>query len=117
MSRGSATGARVYRAGIHLYAVVGVFALLFVTMEVFIAVKRGDWTFFAVVVGGSVVLFLLLQVLRLEVSPDGFKYRNLSGTTQGIPTRHRASVRHRERLGQSFHGQRCGNRSECAHSK
>jgi hypothetical protein len=75
-------GSRVYRAGIHLFAVVGVFTSLFAVLGLFIAVKKGDWTFLAVVVGVAAVLFLLLQVLRLEVGPSGFRYRNLSGSRE-----------------------------------
>jgi hypothetical protein len=75
-------GSRVYRAGIQLFAVVGVLASLLAALGVFIVVKKGDWTFLAVVVGVTAVLFLLLRVLRLEVGPAGFKYRNLSGSRE-----------------------------------
>ena len=78
----SSTRPEVYRAGLHVLAVVGVFASFFAALGVLGAVKKGDWTFLAVVVGGFGVLFLLLQVLRLEVGPDGFKYRNLSGSRE-----------------------------------
>lgn len=80
MDAESSTSSVVYRAGIHLFVIVGVFASLFATLGLFIAVKQGDWTFLAVVVCGTVVLFLLLGVLKLEISLAGFKYRNLSGT-------------------------------------
>jgi hypothetical protein len=75
-------GSKVYRVGVHLFAVVGVFAFLFVVLGVFLVLKKGDWTFLAVVVGVAVVLFLLLQVPQLEVGRDTFKYRNLSGSRE-----------------------------------
>ena len=71
-----------FGAGIHLYLVAGGFAAFFVALSVFVAVKRGDWTVPAAVVGGAVVLLALPQVLRLEVGPDKFKYRNLSGSRE-----------------------------------
>lgn len=69
-----------FRAGTHLYVVVGGFATLFAAVSIFAAIKQGDWTLPAAVVGGTAVAFGALQVLRLEVGPDGFKYRNLSGS-------------------------------------
>jgi hypothetical protein len=78
----SSTSPLIFRAGVHLYAVIGVFVLLFAALGAFIVVKRGDWTYLAVVVGAAAVLFLLLQLLRLEVGSDGFKYRNLSGSRE-----------------------------------
>jgi hypothetical protein len=65
-----------------LLVVVGVSALLFAALGGFIAVKKGDWTFLGVVVVVAAVLFLLLQALRLEIGPTGFKYRNLSGSRE-----------------------------------
>ena len=76
------TGSQVYRVDIHLLVVVGIFASLLAALGVFIALKKGDWTFLGVVVGVAAVLFLLLQVPRLEVGPAGFKYRNLSGSRE-----------------------------------
>ena len=76
----SSTGSAVYRAGAHLFAVVGVFTALFAALGVLLAVQKGNWTFLVVVVVVTAVLFLLLQVLRLEVAPTGFRYRNLSGS-------------------------------------
>jgi hypothetical protein len=76
----SFTSPLAFRAGRHLYAVIGVFVSLFSALGALIVVKRGDWTFLAVVVAAA--LFLLLQVLRLQVGFDGFKYRNLSGSRE-----------------------------------
>jgi hypothetical protein len=78
----SFTSPLTFRAGGHLYAVIGVFVSLFAALGALIVVKRGDWTFLAVVVGVAAALFLLLQVLRLQVGFDGFKYRNLSGSRE-----------------------------------
>jgi hypothetical protein len=80
MSEDHSTDKRVYRVGTHLLVVVGVFALFFTTLGILIVVKKGDWNFLAIIVGGFAVFFLLLQVLRLEIGSDGFKYRNLSGS-------------------------------------
>ena len=82
MARESSTGAQVYRVGGHTLAVVGIFMALFAALALVIAVKQGDWTTLAVVASVAAGLFLLLQVLRLEVGPDGFKYRNLSGSRE-----------------------------------
>ena len=76
------TGFRVYGVGIHLLVVVGIFASALAALGVFIALKKGDWTFLGVVVAVAAVVFLLLQVPRLEVGPAGFKYRNLSGSRE-----------------------------------
>ena len=72
----------VYRVGVHLLVVVGVFASFFVALGIAMVVKREDWTPLMLVVGATVVLILLLRVLRLEVRSDGFKYRNLSGSRE-----------------------------------
>jgi len=77
-----ATDSQVYRVGAHLLAIGGVFASLFAALGIAIAVKKGDWMFLMVDIGVVAVLFLLLQVLRLEVRSDGFKYRNLSGSRE-----------------------------------
>jgi len=45
-------------------------------------VKRGDWTFLGVVIALAVLFFLLLRILRLEIGPAVFKYRNLSGSRE-----------------------------------
>src|SRR5712692_2856545 len=74
------TGFRVYGVGIHLLVVVGILASALAALGVFIALKKGDWTFLGVVVAVAAVVFLLLQVPRLEVGPAGFKYRNLTGS-------------------------------------
>ncbi len=77
------TGSQVYRVGIHLLVVVGIFASLLAALGVFIALKKGDWTFLGIIIAVAAVLFLyLLQVPRLEVGPAGFKYRNLSGSRE-----------------------------------
>src|SRR5262245_51172140 len=75
----SVTDSQVYRVGTHLLITVGAFASFFATLGIVIGVRRGDWTFLALVTGVVAALFLLLQILRLEIRPDGFKYRNLSG--------------------------------------
>jgi len=76
------TDSQVYRVGTHLLIIVGAFASFFAALGIVIGVRRGDWTFLALVAGVAAALFLLLHVLRLEVRPDGFKYRNLSGSRQ-----------------------------------
>lgn len=73
---------QTFRAGGHLYIVIGILSILFVGLGVAIGVSRGNWTFLAVAAAAATVLFLLLQVLRLEVGPAGFKYRNLSGSRE-----------------------------------
>jgi hypothetical protein len=78
MAEASSEGRAVYRAGLHLFVIVGIFAAFFIALGVVIAVKRSDGTFLAVAGGGTAVLFLLLCWLRLEIRPDGFTYRNLS---------------------------------------
>jgi hypothetical protein len=76
------TASRVYRVGIHLLVVVGIFAGLFAALGVFLAVKKGNWTVLAIVVAFAAVLFLLLQLQRLEIGGTSFKYRNLSGSRE-----------------------------------
>ena len=71
-----------FGAGGNLYAVVGFFAAIFAALGVAILVTRGDWTVLVIAVGVFAALALLLQVLRLEVGPAGFRYRNLSGSRQ-----------------------------------
>jgi hypothetical protein len=68
----------VFRAGRHLYVIVGIFASLFIALGVLIVLTKGDWTFAAVAGGGTLVLFSLLSYLKLEIREDGFTYRNLS---------------------------------------
>jgi hypothetical protein len=70
----------VFRAGLHLYVLVGLLVSLFIGLGIAVAIRREDWTFLAVAGGGAVVLFLLLLVLRLEVRHEEFAYRNLSGS-------------------------------------
>ena len=82
MAAQSAVESQVYRVGTHLLAVVGFFALLFGALGVSVVVKRGDWTVLLIALGAAAVLLLLLQVLRLEVGPGGFRYRNLSGSRE-----------------------------------
>jgi hypothetical protein len=82
MGRESSTSPRVYRVGIHLVVVLCIFASLFGALGLFTGAKRGDWTFLVIGVGIPAVLILLLQVLRLEITLDGFKYRNLSGSRE-----------------------------------
>ncbi|MCE9530463.1 MAG: hypothetical protein K8T89_04930 [Planctomycetes bacterium] len=68
--------------GAHLLVVVGIFAALFAGLGAFIAVKKGDWSYFGIIVAAAAFFFILLQVLRLEIGPKGFKYRNLSGSRE-----------------------------------
>jgi hypothetical protein len=77
-----ATESRVYHVGTHLLVVVGIFAALFAVIGLFIAVKQGDWSFLAIVILAAGGFVLLLQVLRLEIGPTRFKYRNLSGSRE-----------------------------------
>jgi hypothetical protein len=80
MERHPGVGLRRYRVGSNVLVAIGIFAGLFATLGIIIGLKQSDWTFLEVVVGSALALFLLLQVLRLEIGPDGFRYRNLSGT-------------------------------------
>ena len=82
MAEDPSTETQSFGAGIDLYLVVGGFAAFFVVLSVFVAVKQGEWTVPVAAVGGAVVLLALPQVLRLEVGPDKFKYRNLSGSRE-----------------------------------
>ncbi len=82
MDGGFSTGFRVYGVGIHLLVVVGILASVLAAFGVLIGLKKGDWTSLGVVVAVAAVLFLLLQVPRLEVGPAGLKYRNLSGSRE-----------------------------------
>lgn len=80
MSEEYSTNTRVYRVGAEVLVFAGVFALFFTTLGIVIAAKKGDWNFLAIIVGAFAVFFFLLQVLRLEIGSEGFKYRNLSGS-------------------------------------
>jgi hypothetical protein len=73
---------RVYRVGVHIQIVVGAFFAWFVVLAVFIAVKKGDWNFFTAIIVIALAFRILLQILRLEIGPLGFKYRNLSGSRE-----------------------------------
>jgi hypothetical protein len=70
----------VFRAGLHLFILVGLLCALFLGLGVAVGARRGDWTFLAVVGAGALAVFLLPLALRLEVRPDAFAYRNLSGS-------------------------------------
>jgi hypothetical protein len=74
------TASRVYRASIHLLIILGIFALIFLAFGIVIGVNNGNWTVTVVIVLVFAVLHLLLQVLRLEISATGFRYRNLRGS-------------------------------------
>ena len=71
-----------FGAGGNLYAVVGVFAALFAALGIAVVVTRGEWTVLAIAIGVAAMCYLLLQVLRLEIGPSGFRYRNLSGSRE-----------------------------------
>ena len=62
--------------------VVGICAAMFTVLGAIIAVKKGDWSFLAIVILVAASFVLLLQILRLEIGPTGFKYRNLSGSRE-----------------------------------
>ena len=62
-----------FGAGTHLYVVVGGFTALLDVLGIFVGLKQGDWTVLLVGAGGAAVLFALLQILRLEVRPDGIQ--------------------------------------------
>lgn len=71
-------GRVVFRTGIHLFIIIGIFASLFLGLGIAIAIKKGDWTFLGVAGGATAVLFSLLGYLKLEIREDGLSYRNLS---------------------------------------
>ena len=66
-----------YRAGLHLFVVVGIFAALFIGIGIAVAGKRGDWTMLAGAAGVFAVLFGVVGYLRWEIGPDGFAYRSV----------------------------------------
>jgi hypothetical protein len=68
----------VFRAGTHLYFIIGIFASLFLALGVLIAIKTNEWAFLAVVGGGTAVLYALVSYLKLVIRENGFTYRNLS---------------------------------------
>jgi hypothetical protein len=68
----------VFRVGVHLIILVGLFTGFLLAIGVADGRARGNWTPFAVLAGVTAVWFLLLAYLRLEIRPDGFSYRNLS---------------------------------------
>jgi hypothetical protein len=70
----------VARADLRLYFLVGLLMALFIGIGIAIGVRRGDWTFAVVAVFMMSVSFVLLTILRLEVSAEGVFYRNLSGS-------------------------------------
>lgn len=74
------TATRKYTAGTHLYVLLGVFFSFFLALGVALFIKRGDWSFIAISVGGALLSFALLRILLLEISRSWFKYRNLTGT-------------------------------------
>ena len=82
MNGESATGSRVYCVGVHLLIVLGIAATILVAIGIVILVKSGEWKFLACVAGGTALAFLLVQILRLEIGPSSFKYRNLSGVRE-----------------------------------
>jgi hypothetical protein len=82
MSEAPPAAPAVYRAGTHMLVVVGVFAVLFVGLGTAVLVARGDWKALAVAASFFAALFLLLPLLRLEIGPAGFRYRNLSGSRE-----------------------------------
>src|SRR5260370_10409 len=67
-----------FHAGMHPVVVISIFASLFLGIGLSIAIKRGNWTFLAGAGGGTLLFFLLLSYLRLEIRKAGFSYRNLS---------------------------------------
>lgn len=77
---GSNPSSEVFRAGLHLFVLIGLLVGLFLGVGTAIVVTKGDWTFLAAVGGMAVVLFSLLLVLKLEVRQAEFQYRNLSGS-------------------------------------
>lgn len=69
--------ARSFGAGGNLYFVIGFFGTIFLVIFGLVGSKNGDWRGTLIVVGIITALFLMLQVLRLKVGPDGFVYRTL----------------------------------------
>lgn len=68
-----------YRAGVHLYVLIGIPATILFAIAVAAGVRTGDWKMAAVVVATVAVWFALLAILKLEIRTDGFRYRNLTG--------------------------------------
>lgn len=69
----------IYGAGGHLLIVVGLASAFFCGLFLLVFLKTGQWMPLTLACAGSLVGFLLLRTLRLELSPSWFKYRNLSG--------------------------------------
>jgi hypothetical protein len=70
---------QIYFVHTRVILIVITFSMLMLTLGVAVGLKRGDWTITVIVGVAAATILLLLQVLRLEIMPDGFKYRNLSG--------------------------------------
>lgn len=71
---------RTYRAGAHLLVVVGLLSAFFCGLGLLIFRNSGDGTFLAFSGIGTIVLFALLRILRLEIGKTWFKYQNLGGS-------------------------------------
>jgi hypothetical protein len=82
MAGATPTASQVYRVGAHLLGVVRFFTVAFTALGIFVVVKKGDWTLLAVTGVVALLFVLLLQLLRLEISSTGFRYRNLSGSRE-----------------------------------
>lgn len=104
MSQESSRSGRVYRVGPSLQIVLGVFLTVFAGFGVTIGLKNGDWTFLAVIVGLASAVFFLVQILRLEIGPAGFQYRNLSGSRDICFTEIRRAYLEITRTRHALHG-------------
>jgi hypothetical protein len=67
----------VFRAGRHLYVIVGIFAALFVGIGVAAGGKSGDWAMAAGAVGIFGTLLGAVGYLRWEFNTEGFAYRSI----------------------------------------
>jgi hypothetical protein len=68
-----------FRAGTHVFVLVGVAATFFMALALAAGIRSGDWSFAAALAAVIVLWLGLLSILKLEIRPDGFTYRNLSG--------------------------------------
>lgn len=86
-------GVQHFKAGRHVYAVVGVFSTFFVVLGGLVAFKTGDQALLLMSVGAFLALLLLLRILKLEIGEKEIFYRNLSGSHRiGFETIVRAYV-------------------------
>jgi hypothetical protein len=82
MESESRNESRVYHAGINQLVLIGILTLFFVALGIYNVAKSHDWSPLCVCLVAMTALFALQLVLRMEIGPTGFKYRNLSGARE-----------------------------------